>query len=77
MGDAFQKRNALRYARPRLHQLSTKVGAISLVAGTVLALFGIDPSIADALGGTAGQIAIGAVGTAAGLHAVFRDDGSA
>ena len=77
MGDAFHKKNALRYAKPRLGQLSTKVGAVSLILGTLGALFGLEPAVADAVGGTLGQIAIGVAGGAMGLHAVFRDDGSA
>ena len=76
MGDAFQKKNALRYGLPRLGQASTKFGLFGLFAGTLAALFGADPAVADFIGGTAAQV-IGAAVAGAGVHAAIVDDGSA
>lgn len=79
MGDAFRKRDAWRFALPRLGQASTKVGMLGLLAGTLAALFGADPIIADVVGQVAGEAAAQAGMVVAGASAIgiLRDDGTA
>lgn len=79
MGDAFQKKNAWRFALPRMGQASSRIGLLGLIAGTLAALLGADPVIADVVGQVAGEAAAQAGLAVAGASAValLRDDGTA
>ncbi len=78
MGDAFQKRNAWRWAAPKLRQRSTWWGFGGMLLGAVAVGLGADPSVVDIVGELAANVAVAAGGpmVGAGAVAALRDDGS-